>query len=177
MIHEVGGADPERKVRMAATLPAQSPHLDAIPLLNLLERQVEVCVELERQSAVLLVRLDAGQLNDAVELMANRKPFVDELCALNLQFETRCPSWPAYLSTLPPAGRDRGLTLAARHADLLARVRTMDTLLSERFVAAKIEISESLSGLQNRRHSNRVYVTGTSAPLAPGRNQFMDKRG
>lgn len=177
MILAVGGADPERKVRMAASLPAHSPHPDTTPLLNLLERQVDLCIELERQSAALLERLGTGQLNDTVALMAQRKPLVDELCAINFQFATRCPSWPAYLSTLPSDERHRAVTLAARHADLLTRVRTMDTLLSERLVDAKVEISRSLSGLQNRKHSNRAYVTGTSAPVAPGRNQFMDKRG
>lgn len=162
---------------MAATLPAQSPLPDAMPLLTLLDRQVEICIELERQSAALLDRLGAGDLNDTVALMDQRQPLVDELCTLNFHLQTRCPSWPAYLSTLPPSEHDRAVTLAARHADLLTRVRTMDALLHERLNDARLEISQSLSGLQNRRHSNRAYVTGTSAPIAPGRNQFMDQQG
>ena len=173
----VGGAGPEWKVRMAAPLPPQSPNPDTTAPLSLLDRQVEICIELERHSAALLERLGAGQLNDAVAFMAQRKPLIDRLCAVNSQFATRCPSWAAYLSTLPPAERHRAVTLAARHADLLTRVRSMDTLLSERLVEAKAEISRSLSGLQNQRHSNRAYVTGSSAPIAPGRNQFMDRRG
>jgi len=162
---------------MAATLPAQSPLPEAMPPLKLLERQVEICIELERHSAALIERISAGNPDDTLAIVGRRQPLVDELCALNLQFETRCPSWTAHLSTLSHVDHDRAVTLAARHADLLTRVRTMDTLLHERLADAKTEVSHSLSGLQNRRHSNRAYVTGTSAPVAPGRNQFMDQRG
>ncbi|GEM_PF-6206789 len=173
----VGGADPERKVRMTATAPSQSRLPNPAPLLDLLDRQVEICLELERHSADLLERLSKAQCDDAAALLASRQPLVDEISTLNVQFASRCPSWPDYLTTLSSKERERANTVAGRLDDLLNRVRTIDALLSERLGEVKQEISHALGELLTGKHSNRAYVTGTTATTAPGRNRFMDERG
>ncbi len=162
---------------MTATASSQPLRPNPAPLLDLIDRQIAICIELERQSAELLDRLGKAQCDDAAALLTSRQPLVDEVSALNAQFTSRCPSWTAYLSTLSPKERDRAVTAAGRLDDLLKRVRTLDALLSERLGEVKQEISQALAELLTAKRSNRAYVTGTTADSAPGRNRFMDERG
>jgi len=162
---------------MTATAPSHPQPPQTSPLLDVLDRQVAICVQLERQSADLLERLNGAQCDDPAALLAPRQPLVDELIALNRQFTHRCPSWSAYLATLSTNERHRATTIAARFDDLLTRVRTIDGLLSARLGEARREISEALGELLTGKNSNRAYFTGTTAANAPGRNRFMDKRG
>ncbi len=145
--------------------------------VQLLSRQVEICLRLEQAASDLLDQLRQGQCDHTGSMLDGRRPLIDELGRLNHQFVSCCPSWAAHLDTLGPAPRREAETLAGRFDDLLQRVRTIDGLLSERLSEIRSEVSDALGELLTARNSNRAYVTGTTAAAAPGRTRFMDRRG
>lgn len=160
---------------MTATPPSQTPTRDDAPPLELIERQVAICIDLERRAAEILEALARDE--DVAPMLADRQPLIDELKHLDGCIATACPSWSAYLGELPPAQQRSATERVSRREAAIKRVRTIDAVLMERLDEARSEVSAALSELVKTRHSNRAYVTGSTSASTPGKNRFMDARG
>lgn len=151
-------------------MAAHEPKTDAACLAGLLERQHEVVAALTDLSRRQGERIDAGDDDGILSILAERQPLVEEFSAISARLLPFRAAWERHLSTLAPAQREQVHRRAELVSSLAAALAARDEADRRRLAARRDELADELAAMGTRRGAIAAY-----RGLVPGGATYQDR--
>lgn len=164
--------------RVSAAQPP-TPDLRATSdrVLMLLDGQTRACGELHTQTAAILERLHADDVEALPALLAARQPTIAAMEARNRDFVALCQSWAGFLAVLSEEQRAMAKAAAGRFNSALAGVREADEALAAWLADYGERLSRDLAAVGTGRQTQRAYARLSTAVTSIGEARYMDRQG
>lgn len=146
-------------------------------LVRLLERQLELCVELEAMSGEQGELIAAGDTDGLLRVLAARQGVIDAIQGLNAEMEPFRRDWEAQVARLTEPRRARVREMVEQVRGLIATVTQRDERDGALLGRQREQVAAQMEGVTRGRGAVNAYGAGASGALGgAGGAMYQDRR-